>query len=111
MSVHGTHCCPRHGCKYGLDTCTVAMGMEAGLPCEICDSEASETQQVISRILADAENSGPVLKTVAEQFQKDFAVYLCACNPEGLHEALTQALKTVIVTYTQQVLRDGYNIR
>lgn len=111
MSSHGTQCCPQHGCKYGLDTCTVVMRLEAGLPCELCQAEAADAENLVNQILADANQSGPVLQKVAQQFSRDFAVYLCACNPEGLQEALTQALKSVIVTYTQQVMKHDHTLR
>lgn len=38
MSVHGGHCCVRHGCKYGDDgDCAVMSGTECQeFPCELC---------------------------------------------------------------------------
>jgi len=39
-STHGSHCCERHGCKYGDDFCSVEMGLETQeFPCEECDHE------------------------------------------------------------------------
>ena len=36
--VHVTHCCKRHGCKYGDKDCPVANGrLEQQYPCESCD--------------------------------------------------------------------------
>lgn len=38
MSVHGSHCCSLHGCKYGDRDCPVVAGLEAQLyPCEECE--------------------------------------------------------------------------
>lgn len=35
--VHETHCCPKHGCKYGADDCPVTLGLHTGNPgCELC---------------------------------------------------------------------------
>ena len=28
MSVHGSHCCRTHGCKYGDPKCSVVLGIE-----------------------------------------------------------------------------------
>lgn len=43
MSVHSTHCCVRHGCKYGFgndDDCPVVFGPEVQeYPCESCTTE------------------------------------------------------------------------
>lgn len=37
-SVHSTHCCVRHGCKYGDEDCPVILGTEKQeYPCENCD--------------------------------------------------------------------------
>lgn len=34
-----THCCERHGCKYGYDDCPVVMKqLEQEYPCEYCPS-------------------------------------------------------------------------
>ncbi len=36
-SVHSTHCCDKHGCKYGDDDCPVTLGKEQQeYPCETC---------------------------------------------------------------------------
>jgi len=38
--VHQTHCCSKHGCKYGEDDCPVANGIiKQDYPCEACDYE------------------------------------------------------------------------
>ncbi len=36
MSVHSTHCCEKHGCKYSDPDCTVVLGTESGIYCEDC---------------------------------------------------------------------------
>jgi hypothetical protein len=39
MSVHSTHCCKKHGCKYGDDNCPVVSGIEkAKYMCEDCEN-------------------------------------------------------------------------
>jgi len=36
-----THCCKRHGCKYGKDACSVEAGAEEQeFPCESCTEES-----------------------------------------------------------------------
>lgn len=38
--VHTEHCCSVHGCKYGDDDCSVAVGKKIqSFPCEACDYE------------------------------------------------------------------------
>lgn len=39
MSVHSTHCCKIHGCKYGNTYCPVEIGIEEGVYCELCNLE------------------------------------------------------------------------
>ena len=42
MSVHSTHCCIHHGCKYADEDCPVVLGLEdAEYPCEDCDQDGS----------------------------------------------------------------------
>lgn len=45
MSVHGTHCCTTHGCKYGDEDCPVVLGTESGIAeewCEMCEWDAND---------------------------------------------------------------------
>ena len=36
--VHTSHCCVRHGCKYGKKSCTVTrLELEQEYPCEYCE--------------------------------------------------------------------------
>ena len=35
--AHGTHCCKRHGCKYGEPDCPVAFGPLPGVRCQECE--------------------------------------------------------------------------
>jgi hypothetical protein len=40
QEVHITHCCIRHGCKYGDESCAVVFGPDVQeFPCESCDDE------------------------------------------------------------------------
>lgn len=40
MSVHGAHCCKKHGCKYAHKDCPVVLGTEKAIyDCEECDFE------------------------------------------------------------------------
>jgi hypothetical protein len=40
--VHETHCCSKHGCKYGDVDCPVAIGLTTGIRCEDCDYDERE---------------------------------------------------------------------
>jgi len=46
FGVHRTHCCERHGCKYGDDDCPVELKqITQDYPCEWCvDVEDAERQ-------------------------------------------------------------------
>jgi hypothetical protein len=38
VGVHASHCCKRHGCKYGDKDCPVVSGsVKQDYPCEWCD--------------------------------------------------------------------------
>lgn len=42
-SIHTSHCCPIHGCKYGDEDCPVVAGKaEAEHQCEDCSEEEGE---------------------------------------------------------------------
>ena len=69
MSVHGSHCCPIHGCKYGDDDCPVEAGTEApeyecNNGCEICEgawwnqagSKYENLREHIDHLLEDKQN-------------------------------------------------------
>lgn len=42
MSVHSTHCCKVHGCKYDDKDCPVFEGPDPGIICEFCDTFATD---------------------------------------------------------------------
>lgn len=42
-AVHATHCCTRHGCKYGDASCPVVRGTaRQEYPCEYCGEQDTE---------------------------------------------------------------------
>lgn len=44
--VHTSHCCTKHGCKYGNEYCTVTRGVRAQqYPCEACGWEEEQMQE------------------------------------------------------------------
>ena len=48
--VHASHCCARHGCKYGDHDCPVVSGqVEQMYLCEECDSEIARVDAAISK--------------------------------------------------------------
>jgi len=53
IGVHVTHCCSRHGCKYGyLDRdCPVELGThKQEYPCEMCDEEEQDEERYLFSI-------------------------------------------------------------
>ena len=50
--VHDSHCCKKHGCKYGDDDCPVQFGNLPGVHCEDCDNPTTyEVEEELHRIL------------------------------------------------------------
>jgi hypothetical protein len=48
-----THCCARHGCKYGHEDCPVVGGeIRQAYPCEQCGTPADELQREVERLSA-----------------------------------------------------------
>jgi hypothetical protein len=47
--VHEVHCCPKHGCKYGDDTCPVVLGLTTkhSNHCESCEMEEDDPEPFI----------------------------------------------------------------
>jgi hypothetical protein len=56
--VHQTHCCSRHGCKYGDEECPVVLGtITQEYPCEYCREEEEgnkEFKKLLTRWLEKA---------------------------------------------------------
>lgn len=45
--VHETHCCVRHGCKYGYTQCPVELALVVQqYPCESCSYEMAEMEEM-----------------------------------------------------------------
>jgi hypothetical protein len=52
--IHTSHCCHKHGCKYGagLD-CVVESGLKRQeFPCEFCDEDAKDENETADAIIA-----------------------------------------------------------
>jgi hypothetical protein len=48
VSAHDTHCCRRHGCKYGSGVCPVVLGEVIALSdCEWCSYERNEESKAL----------------------------------------------------------------
>ena len=75
--VHTTHCCAKHGCKYGDTDCPVVMGIVAGIEgesCEDCcrdklfDARSSELEHKLAAIrnfvTTDAESKEQALERI-----------------------------------------------
>lgn len=53
-SVHDSHCCPEHGCKYGDADCPVVLGKEIGIYCEMCEWDESDPDVILRKKLVAA---------------------------------------------------------
>lgn len=53
-SVHDSHCCPEHGCKYGDDDCPVVLGKERGIYCDSCEYDEHDPQVQLRKKLVAA---------------------------------------------------------
>ncbi|WP_081235193.1 MULTISPECIES: hypothetical protein [Pseudomonas] len=68
--VHESHCCARHGCKYGDDDCPVVQGrVEQLYPCEDCDYETRRVEAAMQKavelgLIADTPESRSALAEV-----------------------------------------------
>jgi hypothetical protein len=46
IGVHTSHCCAKHGCKYGNAECPVVLGThKQEFPCEDCEMEAEQLKE------------------------------------------------------------------
>lgn len=51
QAVHASHCCARHGCKYGDDGCPVVRGaVRQEYPCELCGEKADNARRALERV-------------------------------------------------------------
>ncbi len=56
MTVHGSHCCKLHGCKYGNDDCTVYHGTEPQqYRQECCDLDDEILVDAYARVCRDMQ--------------------------------------------------------
>jgi len=63
-----SHCCSRHGCKYGHEDCPVELGIEPGIICESCDYEHLERLEAIKQCTLKIMNKRiKALKTLLEK--------------------------------------------
>jgi len=54
IGVHTSHCCVRHGCKYGDEDCPVVLGThKQKYDCEDCDRDCEEHDSHIDKIRLD----------------------------------------------------------
>jgi hypothetical protein len=73
-SVHSTHCCKIHGCKYGNEDYPVVLGNEEQeYPCEECSDESDvddyeEMWEELKEYLIRAEKE---LYSIAEKYEND----------------------------------------
>lgn len=63
--VHRTHCCPRHGCMYGYDTCPVEQGdVVQEFQCEWYHREEDELERYdTDQLIAELVRRGELART------------------------------------------------
>jgi len=75
--VHRTHCCKKHGCKYGDEDCPVELGIieQEYKECQVghdldepCDNREIELLNRIKEALAD-------LTTLADGYENDYVEF------------------------------------
>lgn len=86
--VHQTHCCSKHGCKYGEDDCpVVTWEIIQECPCEYCDEE-DELYPEITKMrdgLKEIYNLAQFdWDTMPEQGRKDFQRLVSEIADESL---------------------------
>ena len=55
VSVHASHCCKWHGCKYGNEDCPVVLGkVKQEYLCKYCDQDL-ENEEYYRQVLKDIE--------------------------------------------------------
>jgi len=77
--VHTSHCCHKHGCKYGLDgSCPVENGrLKQEFPCEFCEMDANEENETVDQII------GWLLARVQEIKSRDYPDEASALSMEA----------------------------
>jgi hypothetical protein len=67
--VHQTHCCIKHGCKYGDEDCPVASGeIKQDYVCEWCGEDGVKTVDEIEDFYLDYRTMWEELKTLVEGY-------------------------------------------
>lgn len=70
MGVHGSHCCKKHGCKYGNDDCPVVLGTEQQEHKQECCHEADfETVRMLNKIIQYLVQNNKTVITIDELIQ------------------------------------------
>lgn len=69
-SVHDSHCCPEHGCKYGDEDCPVVLGKEIGMYCEMCEwDEYDPNVQLRKKLVAALHEAYSAMRRGRGQIQ------------------------------------------
>jgi hypothetical protein len=53
VDVHTTHCCERHGCKYGDKDCTVKQSILGKCSCDLGEEEDKQMDLILFKYLKD----------------------------------------------------------
>lgn len=70
LSVHDSHCCPKHGCKYGDDDCPVELKKEPGIQCEYCDEFEEQYPEALKELTGLTPIEFEQLKVDAAAYRK-----------------------------------------
>lgn len=97
--VHRTHCCKKHGCKYGDEDCPVVTGkIKQDYPCEDCYYDMDENMQIVKenvwvimdkthKIIAKGTPRNRELCHIDEGDKKRFLTYSSEQNAQAGYES------------------------
>lgn len=116
LSVHDSHCCPDHGCKYGDEDCPVMLGLEPGIECESCEWDAHDPEvQSRKKLSADyallAANYNTLLAKIDKALEtQDFSILENIPEdpaPEVLERYIKNQMSSLVVTLNnaQSIIR------
>jgi hypothetical protein len=106
--VHRTHCCSRHGCKYGEDNCPVVTGeVIQEYPCEYCEEDPAPIYQVHyiqTYLYYDNDNY------LCSSDDGSLEEYLCADSIEELYEKMAKCLVDWKITGEERCKNDSFGL-
>lgn len=87
--VHASHCCVRHGCKYGDEDCPVVIGKVAQMyDCEDCEYEKEKFAQDAGELLQSPENLARYLQKLQAHTKNPLILNVLAQACESLENPI-----------------------